>query len=56
VAEIVGLIDCYEALTNDDRPYRSAAKPLGGLTTIKEDVLAGKFSKQVFETFAYSLL
>jgi putative nucleotidyltransferase with HDIG domain len=56
VAEIVGLIDCYEALTNDDRPYRSAAKPLSGLTTIKEDVLAGKFSKQVFETFAYSLL
>ena len=56
VAEIVGLIDCYEALTNDDRPYRSAMDPLKGLTIIKEDVVAGKFSKDVFEKFAYSLL
>jgi len=56
VAEIVGLIDCYEALTNDDRPYRNAMDPLKGLTIIKEDVVAGKFSKRVFEKFAYSLL
>ena len=56
MAEIVGLIDCYEALTNDDRPYRTAMEPLKGLTLIKEDVVAGKFSRKVFETFAYSLL
>jgi putative nucleotidyltransferase with HDIG domain len=56
VAQIVGLIDCYEALTNDDRPYRSAMDPLKGLTIIKEDVLAGKFNREVFEKFAYSLL
>lgn len=56
VAEIVGLIDCYEALTNDDRPYRNAMDPLKGLTIIKEDVVAGKLSKDVFEKFAYSLL
>lgn len=56
VAQIVGLIDCYEALTNDDRPYRSAMDPLKGLTIIKEEVMAGKFNREVFEKFAYSLL
>lgn len=55
-AQIVGLIDCYEALTNDDRPYRNAMDPLKGLTMIKEDVVAGKFNRDIFEKFAYSLL
>lgn len=56
IAEVIGMIDCYEALTNDDRPYRNAAEPLNGLNIIKEDVMAGKFSRAVFEKFAYSLL
>lgn len=56
VAEIIGLIDCYEALTNDDRPYRNATDPLKALTIIKEDVVAGKFNRKIFEQFAYSLL
>ncbi len=56
VAEIIGLIDCYEALTNDDRPYRNAMDPLKALTIIKDDVVAGKFNRKIFEQFAYSLL
>ena len=56
MAEIVGLIDCYEALTNDDRPYRNAMDPIQGLTIIKDDVVAGRFSRDVFKKFAYSLL
>ncbi len=55
-AQIIGLIDCYEALTNDDRPYRSATDPLNALTLIKKDVEAGKFDRNIFENFAYSLL
>jgi HD-GYP domain-containing protein (c-di-GMP phosphodiesterase class II) len=55
-AQVVGLIDCYEALTNDDRPYRTAMDPLKGLTIIKEDVVAGKFNRDIFEKFAYSLI
>lgn len=55
-AQIIGFIDCYEALTNDDRPYRSALDPLKALKLIKKDVEAGKFSKKIFEKFAYSLL
>ena len=56
MAQIVAIIDCYEALTNDDRPYRSASEPLKALTVIKDDVEAGKFNKKIFEKFAYSLL
>lgn len=55
-AQIVGIIDCYEALTNDDRPYRSAMDPFKALTIIKEDVEAGKFNKGIFEKLCYSLL
>ena len=56
IAQIIGIIDCYEALTNDDRPYRSAIDPLEALTIIKDDVEAGKFNKRIFEKFCYSLL
>ena len=53
---IIGFIDCYEALTNDDRPYRSAMDPLIALKLIKKDVEAGKFDKKIFEKFTCSLL
>jgi putative nucleotidyltransferase with HDIG domain len=56
MAQIVGMIDCYEALTNDDRPYRDASDPLKALTIIKDDVEAHKFNRKIFEKFAYSLL
>jgi HD-GYP domain-containing protein (c-di-GMP phosphodiesterase class II) len=53
---LLGLIDCYEALTNEDRPYRRAQKPFDTLSLIKQDVNAGKFSRTIFEQFCYSLL
>ena len=56
LSQIVGIIDCYEALTNDDRPYRSAMDPLKALTIIKDDVVAGKFNRRIFEKFCYSLI
>jgi HD-GYP domain-containing protein (c-di-GMP phosphodiesterase class II) len=55
ISQIIGIIDCYEALTNDDRPYRSAMRPYDALGIIKKDVIAGKFQKSIFEKFAYSL-
>ena len=55
-AQIIGIIDCYEALTNNERPYRSAMIPIDTLTFIKDDVAAGKFNKNIFEKFAYSLV
>ena len=56
VSQIIGFIDCYEALTSDDRPYRNSLEPLKALMLIKKDVEAGKFKKSIFEKFAYSLL
>jgi putative nucleotidyltransferase with HDIG domain len=56
-AQIVSIIDCYEALTNYDRVYRKAMKPLGALELIQSEIVdAGKYSRQIFKDFAYSLL
>ena len=55
-AQIIGIIDCYEALTNDDRPYRSA---MGAFDTLNQiigkDVKNGKFSKDIYFNFIRSL-
>ena len=55
ISQIIGIIDCYEALTNDDRPYRNAMAPFDALKIIKKDVVEGKFLKEAFEKFTYSL-
>lgn len=52
---IIAIIDAYEALTNDDRPYRSAMRPLAALKLVKEDTDAGKYDRRIFAQFAYSL-
>ena len=54
--QLLGIIDCYEALTNQDRPYRRARKPLETLKFVKNDVENGKFSRDIFEKFCYSLI
>lgn len=56
VGQLLGLIDCYEALTNEDRPYRRARKPLETLKFLKDDVQSGKFNRDIFEKFCYSLI
>jgi HD-GYP domain-containing protein (c-di-GMP phosphodiesterase class II) len=53
--KILSLIDCYEAITNDDRPYRSALDPMKALAMLKEETIQGKFDKEVLIRFAYSL-
>ena len=55
-AQIIGLVDCYEALTNNDRPYRNA---MGGFQTLdqilKQEVENGKFSAEIYTQFVRSL-
>jgi HD-GYP domain-containing protein (c-di-GMP phosphodiesterase class II) len=53
---MLGIIDCYEALTNEDRPYRRAREPLEALKFLKDDVQTGKFNRGIFEKFCYSLI
>ena len=52
---ILSILDCYEAVTNDDRPYRSSMEPIHALELLKTDVESGKFDKKIFSDFAYSL-
>ena len=54
-AQIIGIFDCYEAMTNDDRPYRSAMAPYEALQLLKKDVMGNKFNKLIFEKLTYSL-
>ncbi|MDP3284616.1 MAG: HD domain-containing protein [Desulfobacterales bacterium] len=49
MSQIIGMIDCYEALTNDDRPYRSAMEAYEALSIIIiKDVNSGKFDKKLY--------
>jgi len=55
-AKIIGLIDCYEALTTDDRPYREAMVPFETLNEIiGNEVNAGKFDQDIYIEFIKSL-
>lgn len=55
-AQIIGIIDCYEALTNDDRPYRNAMQPFDSLSQIiGKDASKGKFNKELYAYFVKSL-
>ncbi|MBW2107947.1 MAG: HD domain-containing protein [Deltaproteobacteria bacterium] len=55
-AKIVGIIDCYEALTTDERPYREAMEPFDTLDEIiGNEVKLGKFDKDIYCEFVRSL-
>lgn len=55
-SQIVGIFDCYDSLTLDDRPYRSALESLKALNIIKNEVEAGKFNRKLFKKFVYTLM
>ncbi|CCK82052.1 metal-dependent phosphohydrolase [Desulfobacula toluolica Tol2] len=47
-AQLVGLIDSYEALKYQDKTFRKALKPYDALQIIKTDVVAEKYNKAIF--------
>jgi HD-GYP domain-containing protein (c-di-GMP phosphodiesterase class II) len=55
IGQILAIIDSYEAITNDDRLYRTAMDPLDALAVLKEEVDRDRLNKKIFEDFAYSL-
>jgi putative nucleotidyltransferase with HDIG domain len=56
MSQIIGIIDCYEALTNDDRPYRNAMDAYEALSTIiMKDVNSGKYDKDLYAQLIKSL-
>jgi len=55
-AKIIGIIDCYEALTNDDRLYRSSVGAFDALEKIMvKEIKEGKYDKELFAQFVKSL-
>ncbi len=55
-SKLVAVVDCYEALTADERPYRDALPPIKALSIIKDEVLAGKLDRTIFERFVSTLM
>ncbi len=53
---LIGIIDCYEALTGDERPYRRAKSPLDTLNLLKSEVVSGKLDQRIFSEFCKSLI
>lgn len=56
VGKLIGIVDTYEALTNSNRIYRLPMEPISTLELIKHEVEAGKYDKQIFHDFVYSLV
>tara|TARA_B100000614_G_scaffold240483_2_gene240881 strand:+ start:841 stop:1755 length:915 start_codon:yes stop_codon:yes gene_type:complete len=54
-SQLIGFIDCYEALTYRDKTFRKAKTPFKTLHLIKEEVIAGKFSPRLFKAFTSCL-
>ncbi len=54
--QIVGAIDCYEALTNDDRPYRSAMRPIEALKLMKSHTDDGKYDRKYLSKKLYGVI
>ena len=52
---LIAIIDCYEAITSQDRPYRNAAKPFDALKLIRDEITENQFDRRIFERFLDSL-
>lgn len=56
IAQILGIIDCFEALTCDERPYRKKMEPFEAFKNIiGKDLKAGKFNKDIYFQFVKTL-
>lgn len=55
IGQILAIIDSYEAITNDDRMYRSALDPIKALEVLKVEVEQKRLNPRLFIDFAYSL-
>ena len=56
IGKLLGIIDIFEALTNDKRLYREAIKPFEALKTIKNECIdTNQMSKQFYNNFINSL-
>ena len=52
--QLVGIIDCYEALISHYRPYKKGVPTFETAEIIMKDVDAGKFDREIFQKFILS--
>jgi putative two-component system response regulator len=55
LAQIVGLVDAYDAVTSD-RPYQRAQSPAEGIRVLGEQVERGWRRRDLVEAFAHVLM
>lgn len=55
-ARIIALVDVFDALAAQDRPYKPAVPVERSLKILEEEVGAGKLDREVFETFVKNKL
>ena len=55
-SQLIGFIDCFEALTYREKAFRKAKKPFDTLNLIKGEVMAGKFAPRIFKEFTSCLI
>ena len=55
VGRLIGIVDSYEALTSDERPYRRPLAYKPALELMHEETKGGKFDPAIFASFAYCL-
>ncbi len=54
-SQLIGLVDCYEALTYHSKRFRKKKKPYDTMNVIKEEVRQKKFAKGIFKDFTACL-
>ena len=53
---MIGLVDCFESLTNTERLHRKKKDPFGALKLIQREIMEyGKFDKLLFKNLCLSL-
>ncbi len=55
-SQLIGLIDCYEALTYHSKSFRKKKRPYDTLSIIKQEVVDKKFSKDIYKRFTSCLV
>jgi HD-GYP domain-containing protein (c-di-GMP phosphodiesterase class II) len=54
-SNLIAMIDCYEYLAYRDKSFRRAQQPFGSLQILKNDVVAGRYKKNLFISFCKCL-
>jgi HD-GYP domain-containing protein (c-di-GMP phosphodiesterase class II) len=53
---LIGMVDCFDSLTNSEKTHRKKKEPFGALKTIQDEILTqGKFDKNIFKELCLSL-